>query len=71
MELTMNLIDQDIITSEQMKLVEKIRQAPLPVKYTVLVAYTEIFQNAMLKVMSQDEAMHELHKALYTEVPDK
>lgn len=54
-----------------MKLVEKIRQAPLPVKYTVLVAYTEIFQNTMLKVMSQDEAMHELHKALYTEVPDK
>ena len=50
-----------------MKLVEKIRQAPLP----VLVAYTKIFHNVMLKVMSQDEAMHELHKALYTEVPDK
>lgn len=54
-----------------MKLVEKIRQAPLPVKYTVLVAYTKIFHNVMLKVMSQDEAMYELHKALYTEVPDK
>lgn len=54
-----------------MKLVEKIRQSPLPVKYTVLVAYTKIFNNVMLKVMSQDEAMYELHKALYTEVPDK
>lgn len=48
-----------------MKLVEKIRQAPLPVKYTVLVAYTKIFNNVMLKVM------YELHKALNTEVPDK
>lgn len=54
-----------------MKLVEKIRQAPLPVKYIVLVSYTKIFHNFMLKVMSQDEAMQELHKALYTEVPDK
>nr|DAK80149.1 MAG TPA: hypothetical protein [Caudoviricetes sp.] len=54
----------------KMKLVEKIRSAPLPVKYTVLVTYTRIFQ-VMLKTMSQDEAMYELHKALYTEVPDK
>lgn len=53
-----------------MKLVEKIRQASLPVKYTILVTYTRIFQ-VMLKTMSQDEAMYELHKALYTEVPDK
>lgn len=54
-----------------MKLVEKIRQAPLPVKYTILVSYTRIFHDVMLKTMSQDEAMYELHKALYTEVPDK
>lgn len=54
-----------------MKLVEKIRQAPLFVKYTVLVYYTKIFHNVMLKVMSQDEAMNELNKALYTEVPYK
>lgn len=54
-----------------MKLVEKIRQAQLPVKYKVLVAYTNIFNNVMLKVMSQDEAMHELNKALYTEVQDR
>lgn len=54
-----------------MKLVEKIRQAPLPVKYTVLVSYTKLFHHVMLKIMSEDEAMHELHKALYTEVSDK
>lgn len=53
-----------------MKLVEKIRSSPLPVKYTVIVAYTRIFQ-VMLKTMSQEDAMDELYKALYTEVPDK
>ena len=54
-----------------MKRVEKIRQAPLPVKYIVLVSYTKLFHNVMLKIRYEDEAMYELHKALYTEVSDK
>ncbi len=53
-----------------MKLVEKIRSASLPVKYTVIVTYTRVFQ-VMLKTMSQEDAMDELYRVLYTEVPDK
>lgn len=51
-----------------MTLINIIRSAPIPVKYSLLVQYTKIYWQ-MRKFMSHEEAMNQFYKAFNTEVP--